>query len=97
MLTRQVAVPAGRKMVLHLVVANDPRGDFELVVRGEGKELLRQTVAVNGEARKDAWLDTAVDLSPFAGKIVTLEVLNQPSGWAFEAAYWAVLALEAPP
>jgi len=29
-----------------------------------------------------------------AGKKVKLEVINQPSGWAFEAAYWARIAVE---
>jgi hypothetical protein len=29
-----------------------------------------------------------------AGKKVKLEVVNQPSGWAFEAAYWARIAVE---
>jgi len=31
-----------------------------------------------------------VDLSQFAGKKAPqIELVNQPSGWAFEAAYWA--------
>jgi hypothetical protein len=53
-LSRQVAVPADRKTLLRLVVANDPRGDFELVVRADGKELLRRVVAVTSEAKQDA-------------------------------------------
>jgi hypothetical protein len=95
-LSRQVPVPADRKTALHLVVANDPRGDFELVVRGNGKDLRRQTVAVNNDTKQDGWLDLTVDLSPFAGRTVTLEVVNQPTGWAFEAAYWASLTIETP-
>jgi len=31
-----------------------------------------------------------VDLSGFAKK-VKLELVNQPSGWAWEAAYWAAI------
>jgi hypothetical protein len=88
-LSRKIDVPAGKKTVLHLVVANDPRGDFELVVRADGKELARKTVAVNSADANDKWLTQDVDLSALAGKSVAVEIVNQPTGWTFEAAYWA--------
>jgi hypothetical protein len=34
-----------------------------------------------------------VDLSDFAGKKVRLELINQPTGWQFEAGYWARISL----
>ena len=31
-----------------------------------------------------------------AGGITTLEVVNQPNGWSWEAAYFALIAVETP-
>jgi hypothetical protein len=35
-----------------------------------------------------------LDLSKFAGKSVNLEVINQASGWSYEAAYWSELQIK---
>jgi hypothetical protein len=90
-LSRTVEVPAGKRTVLHLTVGHDPQGDFDLIVRGDGKEILRRTVGP--ATAKDHWLSLAVDLSSFAGKQVKLELVNQPTGWAYEAAYWSEIRL----
>jgi hypothetical protein len=34
------------------------------------------------------WKDVEVDLQPFGGKSVKIELINQPTGWNEEAAYW---------
>ena len=34
-------------------------------------------------------LIVSLDLSDYAGQNIKLDVVNQPSGWAYEAAYWA--------
>jgi hypothetical protein len=39
-------------------------------------------------------MDVQVDLSDPAGKTVNLELVNQPNGWSWEAAYWAKIAVE---
>ena len=88
-LSKKIEAPAGKKTVLHLVVANDPRGDFDLIVRANGRELVRKTVAVNKGDTQNQWLTEDVDLSPQAGRKVNLELVNQPNGWSWEAAYWA--------
>jgi len=86
-LVKTVTVPVGKKTTLKLVVGHDPQGDFDLIVRADGRELLRQPV---GPKTADGhWLETRVDLTPFAGRHVKLELVNQPSGWHYEAAYWA--------
>jgi hypothetical protein len=90
-LSRTLAVPAGRRTTLGIVVGHDPQGDFDLIVRADGKELLRKTVGPKTAAGH--WLETSVDLTPFAGRNVKVEVLNQPTGWAYEAAYWASLTV----
>ena len=58
----------------------------------DGKQLVRK--AVGKDAAVDAWLDVTVDLSPLAAKTVNLELLNQPTGWSYEAGYWAKTAIE---
>ena len=91
-LARKVDVPAGKRTSLEIVVAHDPRGDFVLVVKADGKTLLEKPVGP--EDSKDGWIETSVDLTPLAGKSVLLELVNQPSDWRFEAAYWAAIGVE---
>lgn len=91
-LSKTIAVPGGKKTLLELVVGHDPQGDFDLIVRVDGTELLRKPV--NRDAATDGhWLEQSVDLTPYAGKNVNLELVNQPSGWMYEAAYWARIAV----
>jgi hypothetical protein len=91
-LSKTVDVPAGRKTALRLVVGHDPQGDFDLIVRADGKQLLRK--AVSKDTVTDGhWLTQTLDLSSFAGQKVKLELVNQPTGWAYEAAYWAEIAV----
>ncbi len=92
-LSKRIKLPADKKTRLRLVVAHDPQGDFDLIVRANGKELLRKPVS-KATATDDPWLVQEVDLSAFAGrKAAKIELINQPSGWAFEAAYWAEIAV----
>jgi hypothetical protein len=90
-LSRMAAIPAEGKTILRLVAGHHPRGDWTLIVKADGQQVFRQEVGK--ETAKNGWLTATVDLSPFAGQKVKLEVLNQPSGWAFEAAYWAEINL----
>jgi hypothetical protein len=92
-LSRNLTVPPGQKTALRLVVGHDPQGDFDLIVRADGKELLRKPVN-KATATNDPWLVQEVDLSGLAGKKgIKVELINQPSGWSFEAAYWAEIAV----
>jgi hypothetical protein len=89
--TRTMEIPAGKQTKLSLEVGHHARGDWLLLVRADGQELLRKpvdkTTAPNG------WLTAEVDLSPLAGKSVKLELVNQPSGWSNEAGYWGKIAI----
>ncbi|MGD0898179.1 MAG: ADP-ribosylglycohydrolase family protein [Thermoguttaceae bacterium] len=91
-LSRKVDIHAGKKTTLKLTVGHHPEGDWDLVVRADMREVLRKTVgkatATNG------WLDVTVDLSEYAGKSVLLELYNQPTGWFYEAGYWAKISIE---
>jgi hypothetical protein len=91
-LSRTVELPAAKNSRLRLVVGHDPQGDFDLIVRADGKELLRKQVGPG--TATGHWLTERIDLAPFAGRTVRLELVNQPSGWSNEAAYWAEIKVE---
>ncbi len=91
-LSRKLAIPAGKTTALRLVAGHDPQGDWRLIVKANGKELLVK--AVDKKTARDGWLEASIDLTGFAGKDVMLQLVNQPSGWIFEAAYWAEISIE---
>ncbi len=90
-LFRKVKLPSDKKSVLHLTVGRHPEGDWLLIVAANGKEIARKTVGK--KTAPQGWLQTEVDLSDFAGKSIKLELINQPTGWMFEAGYWAQIEL----
>jgi len=91
-IVRTVEIPADRKVLLRLTVGHHPGGDWTLVVRANGEELLRQTVGE--KTAQNGWLDVTVDLSRYAGQKVRIELLNEPNGWSWEAGYWAKIDIE---
>ena len=91
-LSKQVEVPAAGTTTLKLTVGHFPEGDWVLQVKADGKVLLERTIG--RDTTKDGWADIDVDLSAYAGKTITLDLVNQPNGWAYEAAYWARIAVE---
>jgi hypothetical protein len=91
-LSRSVDIPAGKKTHLRLVVGHDPKGDWDLIVKVDGKGLLKESIG--NDTAPGGWMEIMVDLSPYAGKQVKLDLVNQASGWSFEAAYWARIAVE---
>ena len=90
-LTRTVTLPAGQKSVLNLVVGHDPRGDWDLIVKTNGEQLLRKTIGPNTASA--GWAEVVVDLSKFAGRQVKLELVNEPTDWRYEAAFWSEISL----
>ncbi len=90
-LRRDLRLAAGKRWELRIVVGHHPSGDFDLIIRANGRELLRR--AVGPSTATAGWLDVAVDLSDYAGKPLTLEVVNEPTGWMCEAAYLAKIEI----
>ncbi|MBI5833633.1 MAG: ADP-ribosylglycohydrolase family protein [Armatimonadetes bacterium] len=91
-ISRKLDVPAQGRTTLRLAVSHYPEGDWDLVVRADMRELLRQTVGP--KTAPNGWLEVSVDLSEYAGKTVLLELYNQANGWAWEAGYWQKIAVE---
>ena len=92
-ISRMADIPAARKTTLKLIVGHHRGGDWELVVRADGRELLRQTVGAT--TATNGWLDVSVDLSKYQGKSILMELCNQPSGdWCWEGGYWGGLSIE---
>jgi hypothetical protein len=83
-LSRVIEVPAHGTTFVRMLVASDKRGDFQLIVKAAGEPVLEQTVTP-----ETGWGVVEVDISPYAGKTVLVELINQPNGWSWEAAYWA--------
>jgi hypothetical protein len=93
LMRKNLKVAEGKKTTLRIVVAAEPKGDFDLIVRGGDQDLLRTTVS-QATATDGPWVVKEVDLSKLAGKKpVRLDVINEPSGWTSEAAYWAEIAI----
>ncbi len=91
-ISRTVEVPDNQETTLRLEVTHDLRGDWVLAVKADGKSLLEQTIGP--ETVSDEWATIEVDLTPFAGRTVQLELLNIADDWQFEAAYWSEIAIE---
>jgi hypothetical protein len=87
-LSRRVEIPTGRKTALRLEVTNHPKGDWTLVVRVDGGEVLKRSI---GDTR---WQEYRFDLTKHAGETIRIELENRASDWAFEAAYWSRIELQ---
>jgi len=90
-LFKQIEVPAGKTQVC-LTVGHHRQGDWVLVVKADGDELLRTTVG--SETTVNHTRDIQVDLSQYAGSEILLELVNEANGWSYEAAYWGKIAID---
>ena len=81
-LSRSIDVPAGKKTALTFAVNNHPKGNWTLVVRIDGVEVLRKSI------EESSWQDFQFDLTKHAGKTIKMELENRASDWTFEAAFW---------
>jgi arylsulfatase A-like enzyme len=86
-LSRSFEVPAGKKTALQFAVNNHPKGNWTLVVRIDGDEVLKKSI------EESTWQEFRFDLSKHAGETIKIELENRASDWAFEAAYWSRMEL----
>jgi putative heme-binding domain-containing protein len=92
MLRRVIDVPTSKKTALKFAVSHHEKGDWKLIVRAGGKAL--HEAVVGPDSVKSGWTDVSVDLSEFAGQKVAIELLNVPTGWSWEFAYWQGIGIE---
>lgn len=85
-LSNSVQVPEGKTIKLKVEVNNHPKGDWQLAVRIDGEEVLKKVV------EGYTWQTIEVNLSPFAGQTILIELENGLNdAWKFEAGYWSGL------
>jgi len=69
-------------------VNNHPKGDWLLAIRINGEEVLKKIV------EDSAWQPVEVNLSPYAGKTIQIEMDNcLNNDWKYEAGYWSSLKI----
>lgn len=85
-LSTKLTPPAGKKTKLVLDVSHDPRGDWRLLVVGNGQRMADEMISK--ETCPNGWRTLTVDLSKFAGEELKLNLLNQANDWSWEFGYW---------
>lgn len=90
-LGRRVDIPPDKKTTLRLVVGHHPEGDWLLIVTAD-RELVRKVIGK--QTAPDGWTSIDVDLSSYAGRVITLQLINAANGWSYEAGYWAKIEIE---
>lgn len=88
---RTFAVPADQRTLLQLSVSHHPQGDWQLRVMVDGKPIHESIVGP--ETTLNHWADLTVDLTPFAGRTIRLELHNHPTDWFYEFGYWGRIAV----
>ena len=88
-LSRKFTVPATGKPVLSFDAAAKSGSDWELVVRVNGKEASRKSINAEG----GDWKNQSVDLSPWLGQTIEIQLENHPTGWSWEFSYWSDLKI----
>jgi len=86
-----IPVTIGKKVYLHLEVSAVPKGDWELVVKADGKELFKQTIDDAGSA--DGFYEIDVPIFEYGGRDVKFELLNAGNGGGFDGAYWDTIEI----
>ena len=91
-LSKVITIPAGKQTQLKLTVGHHPNGDWQLIVKADGNELLKKLIGKD-TVNDDGWMDVEVELSEFAGKDIKLELINHANDWNHESAYWAQIKI----
>jgi len=94
-LSRKLRIEDDKKTVLRVTVSHHPHGDWELRVKVNGKII--SSKEVSSKTVSDEWLTHEVDLSPYAGKEINLQLENQPTDWRNEWGYWHEIKVQAMP
>jgi hypothetical protein len=91
-LITEANIPKDKKTTLKVVVSHHDGGDWDLIIRVNGS--IQKQVTVSKETVKDGWLEVVLDLTSFAGNNIKIDLENKPTGWSWEAGYWASIGIE---
>lgn len=94
-LSKRVIIPTGDTTTLKLTVGHEKVGDWQLIVRAQGQELFNG--AIGPETATDQWANVDVDLTPFAGQAILLELVNAFNEKNWEEAFWADITIDSGP
>ena len=85
LLTRSIAIPAGNPHLV-LSIANEPNRPWRLQVFADDDNLTTQVIETENEK---SWKEVSLDLSPYAGRTVTLRLYQWPVANRIPgSAYW---------
>lgn len=100
-MTREVAVPATGKPALVFAASADAAqlngADALVKVRVDGKPQLEDVLRAGREKSAAGWKDYRIDLAPFAGRTVKVEIEAAAGGdaaWAWEFVYLADVSVQ---
>ena len=80
-------IPKGKKTTLYLEVGHEPGGDWQLVVNIDCYAKKRAAISGRG-AEAGPWRKYSIDLTPYAGKEVFIELLNRQHKKRNATALW---------
>jgi hypothetical protein len=93
-LRKKIDVPAGEDTILQIVVGThkspDQEGDWQLIVRADGKELLKRNV--RDKFSRDGWITINVNISEWAGRQAAVELEHRATGDYIWQGYWGRIA-----
>ncbi len=89
-LERTLTVSPDKPGKLTFSVASHDKGDWQLLVSIDGKEVTRQLINKDGER----WKRIEIDLTPWKGKKINVSLENWANDWMYEFSYWSDLKVE---
>ena len=91
-LTREVTIPQASEAKLKFTVSHAKHGDWKLLVKIDG-DIVKETLISKQSVNADGWQSFEIDLAPYSGKTIKIDLYNQANDWFYEAAYWSELKL----
>lgn len=89
-LRARVSIPSQGRTVLEIGVTNyDQIADCDWVLKVFVDDQLLDERVIRREQGRMKWYDLSYDLTPWAGREVTIRLLNEANGWYYEAGYWS--------
>lgn len=88
-----LVLPEAIPQELDLRVSHAPEGDWRLVVRVNGQRIFEKIIDDQLTRPQRGWASLQVDLSPYRGQKVLLEVWNESNDGKSDAAFWKRVVL----